>query len=95
MYSTYGYGSGPILLSNLACNGFELSILECNSSGLGITDGCYHYLDAGVVCQGRSPRKWNSIKVATARGGREESEEGGRMCDGGSRVDESAWEGWD
>eukprot|EP00731_Ephydatia_muelleri_P017284 Em0010g382a len=55
LYSSYGYGSGPILLSNLACNGFELSLLECNSSGLGITDGCYHFYDASVVCQTTPP----------------------------------------
>lgn len=47
----YGSGSGPIFLSNLWCNGNEMSVLECNRNMYSVSS-CYHYEDAGVKCIG-------------------------------------------
>lgn len=42
----------PIFLSNLACRGWEASLLDCNVYLDSVFDSCRHYEDAGVVCQG-------------------------------------------
>ena len=47
----YGQGSGNIWLSNLDCDGTELTIGSCPNSGWGIhTAFCSHAEDAGVRC---------------------------------------------
>ena len=46
----FGFGSGPILLSNMHCTGTESSLLECNQQSCYITS-CTHSNDAGVVCK--------------------------------------------
>lgn len=43
----YGGGIGPILLSQVRCTGFEMSLLDCPYS---IASGCSHSHDAGVKC---------------------------------------------
>ena len=45
----YGQGTGPVLLDNLDCVGFESSLFSCRHRGLGMHD-CYHSEDAGVRC---------------------------------------------
>ena len=45
----FGQGSGPILLSNVACYGNESSIEQCDHSGW-FSWGCSHYYDVGVTC---------------------------------------------
>ncbi|XP_071485070.1 uncharacterized protein [Diadema antillarum] len=45
----FGTGPGPIMLDNLDCTGFELNILNCSHSGIGVHD-CTHFEDAGVAC---------------------------------------------
>ena len=45
----FGQGSGPILIQNVACNGDELTIDQCEHVGW-YTDSCRHEDDAGVVC---------------------------------------------
>ena len=46
----YGEGSGPILLSYLACTGRESTLADCGHRGVGIVSGCSHSEDAGVRC---------------------------------------------
>ena len=48
--ATYGQGSGPILLDDLACAGTETRLIDCPHSGVG-THNCAHSEDAGVQCQ--------------------------------------------
>ena len=51
--SIYGQGSGPILMSNLNCNGLESTILACDqrTNTYGVLS-CSHFQDAGVICEG-------------------------------------------
>ena len=46
----FGFGTGPILLSNLYCTGTESSLLECSHQSCGVTS-CTHSNDAGVICE--------------------------------------------
>ena len=46
----FGFGTGPILLSNLYCTGTESSLLECYQQSCYVTS-CTHSNDAGVVCE--------------------------------------------
>ena len=48
--ASFGQGSGPILLSSIACSGIEPSIINCAHLGLNITSSCSHSEDSGVIC---------------------------------------------
>ncbi|XP_043093713.1 deleted in malignant brain tumors 1 protein [Puntigrus tetrazona] len=45
----FGTGSGPIWMNNVNCNGNELALRKCRSSGWDVQT-CNH-MDAGVICQ--------------------------------------------
>ncbi|PIK48343.1 putative deleted in malignant brain tumors 1 protein-like [Apostichopus japonicus] len=54
MVGFVGIETGPILLSNVECNGNERNLRDCLPSGIGIyTQECDHSRDAGVQCSGR------------------------------------------
>ena len=47
--SHYGQGSGPIWMSNVACEGDEKNLTDCRSLGWAVGN-CNHSQDAGVLC---------------------------------------------
>ena len=48
--SSFGQGSGPIWLVNVACTGSESTLASCGHLGINITRNCDHQEDAGVRC---------------------------------------------
>ncbi|GAB1608450.1 in malignant brain tumors 1 neurotrypsin-like, partial [Argonauta hians] len=61
-------GSGTVWLSNVKCNGSEVSIAECNHSHWGLNT-CSHSQDAGVRCIQESPV---SVRLSNGSSGRVE-----------------------
>ena len=47
----YGAGTGPVLLSDVKCNGLESRITDCTHT-LFHTSSCSHYYDLGIKCEG-------------------------------------------
>ena len=47
--ASFGIGSGPIHLDDVACTGHENDLLSCRHGGVG-THNCGHSEDAGVIC---------------------------------------------
>ena len=48
-FATFGPGTGPIFLDNVACTGSETGLLSCPYDGIGIHN-CVHGEDASVRC---------------------------------------------
>ena len=53
--SSFGSGRGLIFLDDVNCNGTELQLTDCRNRGVGVHN-CFHYQDAGVVCEGELER---------------------------------------
>eukprot|EP00057_Strongylocentrotus_purpuratus_P011987 XP_011666461.1 PREDICTED: deleted in malignant brain tumors 1 protein-like [Strongylocentrotus purpuratus] len=55
----FGQGSGPILLTRLACKGTEDNLADCAHAGIGNYTSCGHARDAGVICySGAHPQQF-------------------------------------
>ena len=52
--ASYGQGTGPIWMTNVACSGSESYIYNCGHSGWGI-NSCSHSQDASVECSSTIP----------------------------------------
>ena len=49
----YGRGTGRIGMSWVGCTGTEAQLIDCPLGGW-FPSGCYHSMDAGVVCSSKS-----------------------------------------
>ena len=60
----FGAGSGQIWLDDVACQGSETAIVNCQHNGWGI-ENCGHSEDASVVCtQSKNDYKWTYVVYA-------------------------------
>ena len=48
---TFGEGLGPIFLDRVTCSSEQLTLLECDSSPIGVHT-CSHSQDVGIQCIG-------------------------------------------
>ncbi|XP_072045154.1 uncharacterized protein [Amphiura filiformis] len=55
--STFGHGTGDIIMNNVACSGEEDSLYACEHSGL-FKHVCNHGYDVGVVCY-----RWGGVRL--------------------------------
>ena len=46
---SFGQGSGPIFLDDVACSGSETQLIDCSHDRT--TSDCSHSRDAGVTCE--------------------------------------------
>ncbi|XP_073725219.1 scavenger receptor cysteine-rich type 1 protein M130-like [Misgurnus anguillicaudatus] len=62
----FGQGSGPIWTERMQCNGSELTLKNCGSSGLAV-QYCGHDHDAGVICSKLNVRLVNGGSPCSGR----------------------------
>ncbi|KAI4872503.1 hypothetical protein NFI96_028425 [Prochilodus magdalenae] len=81
MSAHFGQGSGPILLDDVACSGYERTITECSHNGFG-NHNCIHGADAGVICtDDPNVRLVNGTSVCSGRVEVYYNSQWGTVCD--------------
>lgn len=48
--AVFGGGTGPVLLRDVKCTGFEHRLLDCPNPGIEQVSNCQNSQDAGVIC---------------------------------------------
>ena len=61
LFARYGQGTGPIHMDNVACTGTENALLNCTYDS--DSSDCYHFEDAGVLCQGMQTTPTSVVKL--------------------------------
>ena len=62
-FRPHGASNAPIWLDEVNCNGHESRLIDCPHDGLE-NHNCFHFEDAGVICEGNLPSKKYSIKIS-------------------------------
>ncbi|XP_037370297.1 scavenger receptor cysteine-rich type 1 protein M130 [Talpa occidentalis] len=90
--ANFGEGSGPIWFDDLACNGNESALWNCEHQGWG-KHNCQHAEDAGVICLDGANLDLRVVEGVTKCSGRLEVKfqgEWGTVCDDGWDSDDAA-----